>query len=193
MAKPHPLHPVLLPLLALLALPACESGDPAGISPDDALLTAPAAVAMRSAAGSADVRQGLAALRRMTAPFHDMAAAEAAGWDVPLTPCMSSPDGGMGVHMANMDLLLDGKAELLGPETLLYEPQKNGRMRLVAVEYLVPFSLLPSDADAPELLGEHFHQNFEAGVWALHVWIWRHNPAGMFADWNENVTCDWAS
>jgi hypothetical protein len=23
----------------------------------------------------------------------------------------------------------------------------------------------------------------------LHVWAWRHNPAGMFADWNPNVAC----
>jgi len=23
----------------------------------------------------------------------------------------------------------------------------------------------------------------------LHVWIWRENPSGMFADWNPTVHC----
>jgi hypothetical protein len=31
-----------------------------------------------------------------------------------------------------------------------------------------------------------------AGIWALHVWLWKHNPSGMFADWNPNVTCKYA-
>jgi hypothetical protein len=25
--------------------------------------------------------------------------------------------------------------------------------------------------------------------WALHVWAWRRNPAGLFADWNPNLEC----
>ena len=192
MPNPHRLHSAVPLFLALLVLSACDNAEPAGLAPDDPLLAASAAAAaMQSAALSADIQQQVAALRRLTAPFHDIETAEAAGWDFALTPCLSSSEGGMGVHMANLDLL-DGTAELLGPETLLYEPQKNGRMRLVAIEYLVPFSILPSDADPPELLGQHFHQNLEAGVWALHVWLWRHNPAGLFADFNQNVTCDWA-
>jgi hypothetical protein len=27
------------------------------------------------------------------------------------------------------------------------------------------------------------------GFWLKHAWIWKHNPAGMFADWNPEVTC----
>jgi hypothetical protein len=23
----------------------------------------------------------------------------------------------------------------------------------------------------------------------LHVWLWKHNPTGMFAEWNPNVRC----
>jgi hypothetical protein len=27
------------------------------------------------------------------------------------------------------------------------------------------------------------------GFYTLHVWIWRHNPSGMRADWNPEVIC----
>ena len=23
----------------------------------------------------------------------------------------------------------------------------------------------------------------------MHAWVWKDNPAGMFADWNPDVTC----
>ncbi len=139
----------------------------------------------------AHARKELAALRRLTAPFHRIEAAMAAGWDAPVTGCLSHPtDGAMGVHYGNLSFF-DAEAAVLEPETLLYEPTKNGGMRLVGIEYLIPFSELPATADAPELLGQHFHANTDAGVWALHVWLWRHNPAGLFADWNANVTCEW--
>jgi hypothetical protein len=26
--------------------------------------------------------------------------------------------------------------------------------------------------------------------YALHVWAWRPNPSGVFADWNTKVSCD---
>jgi hypothetical protein len=58
-------------------------------------------------------------------------------------------------------------------------------MRLVGVEYIVPLAF---DEPAP-LFGQHFHANEGAGVWALHLWNWRHNPDGAFADWNPKVSC----
>jgi len=27
------------------------------------------------------------------------------------------------------------------------------------------------------------------GFYIHHAWVWKHNPAGMFADWNPEVTC----
>lgn len=27
------------------------------------------------------------------------------------------------------------------------------------------------------------------GFYLMHAWIWRPNPAGMFADWNPEVSC----
>ena len=26
--------------------------------------------------------------------------------------------------------------------------------------------------------------------YALHVWAWKHNPHGMFVDWNPKVSCE---
>lgn len=186
-----PAAALLLATLPALALPGCGEAAPTDVLEADVLLARHGGAGAESGL-AAEHRQELAALRALTAPFHDIEAAMAAGWSTELTPCLSHPtEGAMGHHYANM-ALLDGTVELLGPETLLYEPRRNGGMRLVAVEYLVPFDILPPDADAPELLGQHFHANTDAGVWALHVWIWRNNPAGMFADWNANVSCDWA-
>jgi hypothetical protein len=45
------------------------------------------------------------------------------------------------------------------------------------------------DPAPPEFLGNTFQNEDEFGAWALHVWIWRHNPDGMFAPINPNVTC----
>jgi hypothetical protein len=42
---------------------------------------------------------------------------------------------------------------LLQPELPLYEPEKNGKLRFVGVEYIVPFADHPATAAAPTLLG----------------------------------------
>ncbi len=137
----------------------------------------------------ADVNRDLAALRRLTARFHDFDAAKAADWDAQITPCLEDPSlGGQGFHYGN-PAFIDGEANLLEPELLLYEPQPSGKLRLVGIEYIVPFAFVPATADPPTLFGQEFHQNFVFGVWALHVWTWRHNPSGLFADWNPQVSC----
>ncbi len=142
---------------------------------------------------SAGVNRELAALRRLTAPFHNIKNAEAAGWSVQLTGCMENPPaGGMGYHYANT-AFIDGTAEVRRPQLLLYEPEKNGRMRLVAVEYIIPYSFVPETAPAPMLFGQKFHQNAAFQLWGLHAWVWEHNPSGMFADWNPRVSCKYAN
>jgi hypothetical protein len=59
------------------------------------------------------------------------------------------------------------------------------------VEYIVPAE--PWDAAGhatpPTVLGQTFHLNPALGVYVLHVWIWRNNPAGIFEDWNPQITC----
>jgi hypothetical protein len=139
----------------------------------------------------ASVNADLAAVRALTAPYHNLEKALEAGYSVSLTPCLSSPEGGMGYHYGHPALIEDGTVGAMEPEVMVYEPMRNGRLRLVAVEYIVPIPLWQG-AEAPMLFGESFHLNETAGIWALHVWLWKHNPSGMFADWNPNVTCDYA-
>ena len=134
----------------------------------------------------------LAALRRVTAPFHDFGKAVAAGWSTPITACMASPAGGMGFHYGNV-ALIDGAVSVEKPELLLYEPEANGRLRLVAVEYIVPYTAWSRSATPPVLFGQDFKHNDTFGIWALHAWVWKDNPSGMFADWNPRVTCEHAS
>ncbi len=178
-------------LTAVLLLAACDRSAVAPAASEQAAAGS-ATFNRHPDGGAADVNRNLAALRRLTAPFHDITAAEAAGWNVQLTGCMENPPaGGMGYHYANT-ALIDGTAEVRRPQLLLYEPEKNGRMRLVAVEYIIPYSFLPETAPAPKLFGQEFHKNAAFQLWGLHAWVWEHNPSGMFADWNPRVSCKYA-
>lgn len=141
------------------------------------------------AAVSGEVQRQVARLRALTAGFHQFDAAVAAGWNTKITECFSNPElGAMGYHYGNT-AYIDGAVDALQPELLLYEPQKNGKLRLVAVEYIVPFTAWTA-SEPPQLYGQAFHRNEAFGIWALHVWHERHNSRGMFADWNPKVTCD---
>ena len=97
------------------------------------------------------------------------------------------PLGGMGFHYGN-PTYIDGNVSVLEPELLMYEPGPHGQMRLVGVEYIVPLAAWQG-SKPPMLFGREFEVNEQFGVWALHAWVWKHNPAGMFADWNPNVSC----
>lgn len=134
----------------------------------------------------------LAAVREATAHLHRFENAAPAGWSFQATECLENPPaGGMGVHFGNMEYYLDGEANLLEPEVLLYEPQRNGELRLVAVEYLVPFFAWEGEGE-PVLFGREMTRDDDHEEWLLHVWLWKHNPNGMFEDWNPNVSCEHA-
>jgi hypothetical protein len=128
-------------------------------------------------------------LRSSLAPYSSLALAKAAGYNVAITDCMSNGDeGAMGVHFGN-PAFIDGVADPLHPEVLIYEPGTDGQMSLVGVEFLVPFSVLPKTSPPPVLFGQQFSVNDVFGVWALHVWTHRANPSGLFASWNPRVHC----
>ena len=130
---------------------------------------------------SRETAVALAEARAGTARYHDVAAAEADGF-APVSSCVSIPGlGGMGIHYANGDRLRDGLVPG-EPEALLYVPQKNGRLRLVAVEYMTTApATFPGGIDTAEPGPAPAH--------TLHAWIWKHNPAGTFAPFNPTVTC----
>ncbi len=133
------------------------------------------------------VRQWMRRLRQATDAYRRLDAAIAAGYDASLTPCMESTAGGMGFHYGNLSLF-DDQVEELEPEILVYEPLPSGGVRLVAVEYVVPFAAWTA-ADPPSLNGVSFHANDVFGLWVLHAWAWMVNPAGTLEDWNPRVSC----
>jgi hypothetical protein len=98
----------------------------------------------------------------------------------------------MGYHYFNKALIDDLAVDPLQPEGLVYESGPNGKLKLVSVEYVVPGanSNPPGVSEAPSVLGMEMHILVPAvGFYILHAWVWKHNPSGMFSDWNPNVTC----
>jgi hypothetical protein len=144
--------------------------------------------------GSASVRRDLATLRRVTAPFHNFRKAAAAGWSTKITDCMTDPNGagGMGFHYGNTDLI-NATVSVDKPELLLYEPEKDGGLRLVAVEYIIPYSFHSRESAPPVLFGQQFKQNDTFQLWGLHAWVWKENPSGIFANWNPRVSCKYTT
>ena len=135
------------------------------------------------------VDQIIEEVRDLTSNYHDIEQAIAAGWAVDLSGCVAHPtEGGMGHHFGRLEYI-DGRVNHLEPQILLYEPQADGSYEFVGVEYIVPFEILPADAEAPELFEQQFHPNPQLNLWALHVWTERENTRGMFYDWNPNVSC----
>ncbi len=102
--------------------------------------------------GGGALQHQLADVRQATAKFHDVAAAEAAGYINPgVEHCVECPAGGMGIHFVNPRLLRDGQLDPTKPEILLYATSGQG-LRLVGVEYLMPTSQW--SAPAPNLFGK---------------------------------------
>ena len=129
-------------------------------------------------------------VRAANARFNDVSVAVAEGY-API-PCASGVDGGaMGVHYVNGEYLKDEVPDIKRPQAVMYEPLPDGKMGLVAVEYIAskgPASLegqLFSFTGAPNRYGL-------GPFYELHVWAWKANPRGAFADMNPNVTCEHA-
>jgi hypothetical protein len=144
----------------------------------------------------------LAPIRAATAAFHDIDAAKAAGYQLGylngagaqiITGCITNPAGTMGFHYFNKRLIDDMVVDVLRPEGLVYGPGPDGKLQLGAVEYVVPGpnSNPAGPARVPSVLGEPMHILVpQVGFYIRHVWLWRHNPSGMFSDWNPQVSCN---
>jgi hypothetical protein len=144
-----------------------------------------------AATASASGQANLAAVRAATAQFHRVEVAEAAGFvNVNVGECVEHPElGGMGYHFVKFDRV-DLELNPVEPEILVYAPSPSGNLRLVAVEYAVPIEPWDAMYDyPPSVLGQNLHANPHLGLYVLHAWIWQNNPAGMFQDWNPNVSC----
>jgi len=155
-------------------------------------------------ADNVGVKSELAQVRRATARFHDLDTAKAAGYELGwvngatppvriITNCVANPTAGaMGYHYFNAELMADNAVNLLEPEVLVYATGDDGELELVAVEWIArgPNTLPPGPAEPPSVLGTPMHILVPAvGFHIMHAWIWKPNPAGMFADFNPDVTC----
>jgi hypothetical protein len=112
-----------------------------------------------------------------------------------LTGCVSHPTAGaMGYHYFNAELMADNAVDALEPEALVYAPAADGGLKLVAVEWVVrgPDSNPPGVSEPPSVLGMEMHILVPPpgpAFYLMHAWVWAHNPSGMFADWNPEVSC----
>lgn len=185
-------------------------------------ILAAAALAAGSPESTPPSEPSLDQVRAATERFRDIKVALAEGYvRDPMNLCDTAdmlgrpaPLGAMGIHYFRPDLLgitgdnprVDGNGnhtDFLKPAVLIYEPQADGSLELVAVENLVfqkawhaaghkkPPSFqgveydLMQDDPATEIDEAHmFEPHYDR-----HVWLYRDNPNGMFAQFNPNVSC----
>ncbi len=137
----------------------------------------------------ANVRRDVETLRAATNKYHELAAAEAAGYPTTMPKCIAdSTMGGMGYHLIDRKSI-DDKQEIEHPEMLIYATDGEAKPELVAVEYIVPYRVHPATEKPPRLFGQEYKRYDQYSYWGLHVWAWRRNAAGLFADWNPGIRC----
>jgi hypothetical protein len=161
-------------------------------------------------------------IRKLTDRYRDVNVALAEGYvRDPSNMCdtaemMGRPAeaGAMGIHFFRPDLLglNEGTDRVSGsgthtdfrqPSILIYEPQSDGTLELVAVENLVfdaaweaagrgafpsyagqPYNPMRDDPETPLDEAHAFAPHHD-----LHVWLYRANPNGNFAQFNPAVSC----
>ena len=107
---------------------------------------------------------------------------------------MQYAPGGMGVHFLNMQLV-SPTLDPAKPQVLIYEPDGD-KLRLVAAEWFMPMEA--AGQTRPSIFGkqlegpmEGHHPLMPTGLshYDLHVWLWKTNPAGVFAPTNPALKC----
>jgi hypothetical protein len=117
------------------------------------------------------------------------------------TPCVSGPEtGAMGIHIVNPARAGLGSIKLEAPAALIYEPQSDGDLVLVGVEYIHDKAAWeaanPKGPATPSVDGHlmnlvDFPNRYGLpAFYEMHVWAFEENPKGAFADWNTHVTCE---
>lgn len=173
-------------------------------------------------ASAADV--DLAEMRASVEKYKDVNVALADGYVSPDNHCVSAEAeglpaelGAMGIHYIHPQLLkitatdprVDGESTYTDwsqPSILIYEPQADGSLELVAVENLVfeaawnaantgeelvlngrAWDHMADDPDTPGDEAHGFTPHYDQ-----HVWLFRENPMGDLMPFNPNVSCEHA-
>lgn len=176
------------------------------------------------AAAPAANEPSLDELQRLTARFADVNVALAEGYiPDPMGMCVTAEmegrpahEGAMGIHYLRPDLLgisgppnprVDGTGthiDFRQPAVLIYEPQADGSLDLVAVENLVfieaweaagnrnpptfhgiPYERMVDDPTTEVDEAHGFEPHYDK-----HVWVHRENPLGVFSPMNSAVSCE---
>lgn len=134
-----------------------------------------------------DLQRDIETLRRVTDRYHNIEVAKRDSF-VLLHSCETRlNDEPVGTVYVNMKRLTDGVINVEKPDALIYEPGPHG-LKLVGVEFAIPFTLW-TKPQPPKFHGATFQREDEFGVFALHAWVWRANPNGLFAEINPRVSC----
>ena len=184
----------------VLGLVALTGLRPSGAAAQAAHAHSPAAAA--ASAGQMPPEQDKAGalvriVRDATERFQDVEVAKAEGYALQFGCVSGSDSGAMGMHFVNGALVGDPEIDPTRPEIVIYEPQPNGRLKLVGADFLVLADAWNAKhAAPPQLKGQLFHL-FEApnrfglpAFYTLHVWAWKDNPTGTFVNWHANVSCN---
>ena len=121
--------------------------------------------------------------------FKDVAVAVSEGY-API-PCASGVDGGaMGVHYVKASLIGE-TVDIKQPQAIMYEPKADGKMELVAVEYIATKGPASLEGQLFNFTGSPNRYGLPP-FYELHVWAWKANLRGAFADMNPAVSCEHA-
>ncbi|ESW82551.1 hypothetical protein [Mesorhizobium sp. LSJC280B00] len=94
-----------------------------------------------------------------------------------------------GNPLADMVRAANSRFENVAAATAMYEPMADGTLKLIAVEYIT--SKGPASLDGHLFNFNSAPNRYGLGpFYELHVWAWKGNPTGAFADMNPNVSCD---
>lgn len=121
--------------------------------------------------------------------FKDVAVAVSEGY-API-PCASGVDGGaMGVHYVKASLIGE-TVDIKQPQAIMYEPKADGKAELIAVEYITTKGPASLEGQLFNFTGTPNRYGLPP-FYELHVWAWKANPRGAFADMNPAVSCEHA-
>jgi hypothetical protein len=167
-----------------------------GFAPPDASAQAAPSHHGSMAAKKTDPANLVQVVRDATDRFRDVKAAEAEGYALQFGCVTGDESGAMGMHYVNGALVGDGELDPARPEIVIYEPTPDGRLKLIGADYLVLADAWHAKhKETPQIMGQLMHL-FESPnrfglppFYTLHVWAWKENPAGMFVNWHNNVSC----
>jgi hypothetical protein len=130
-------------------------------------------------------------VRTVNDRFTELSVAVAEGY-API-PCASGVDGSaMGVRYVNDKLLGADVIDIEHPQAVMYEPTADGRMMLIAADYITSKGPASLNGQSFNFIGAP--NGYGPGpFYELHVWAWKSNPRGAFADMNPHVTCKYAA